>query len=127
MKFTTWSKSLVLVSALLLAVSASAEKAKLQLSNPVLLNGTTLKPGDYKLEWEGTGPTVELSIKQGKNVVAKVSARVVGLDMPGANDAVLTKKNVSGPNSLSGIRFQGKKFALQLGEASEAMQTGSSQ
>jgi len=127
MKFATVSKSLVLGLALLLASSAFAgSKATLQLSNPVLLNGTTLKPGDYKVQWEGTGPNVELTIMQGKNLVAKVPARVVDLQTPAANDAAVTRKNDSGPNSLAGIRFEGKKFALELGESSDGMQAGSS-
>jgi len=127
MKFATLSKSLVLGLAVLLASSAlAATKASLQLSNPVLINGTTLKPGDYKVQWDGSGPNVELSILQGKNVIAKVPARVVDLQAPAANDAAVTQKNASGPNTLAGLRFQGKKFALELGEASDGMAGGSS-
>ncbi len=127
MKFATVSKSLVMGLALLLASSAfAATKAGLQLSNPVLVNGTTLKAGDYKVQWEGSGPSVELSIMQGKNVLAKVPAHIVDLQTPAANDAAVTRKNDSGPNSLSGLRFQGKKFAIELGEASDGMQAGSS-
>ena len=127
MKFATVSKSLVMGLALLLATSAfAATKANLQLSNPVLVNGTTLKPGDYKVQWEGSGPSVELSIMQGKNVLAKVPAHVVDLQTPSANDAAVTRKNDSGPNSLAGLRFQGKKFAIELGEASDGMEAGSS-
>jgi hypothetical protein len=127
MKFATVSKSLVMGLALLLASSAfAATKANLQLNNPVTVNGTNLKPGDYKLQWEGSGPNVELSIVQGKNVVTKVPAHLVQLETPAANDAAVTRSNSSGPNSLAGIRFQGKKFALELGEASDGMQSGSS-
>jgi len=127
MKFATVSKSLVLGLALLLASSAFAgTKASLQLISPVNVNGTTLKPGDYKVQWEGSGPNVELSILQGKNVVAKVPARVVELQTPAANDAAVTRTNESGPNTLAGVRFEGKKFALELGEASDGMQAGSS-
>ena len=89
-------------------------------------SGTTLKPGDYKVQWDGTGPNVELSIIQGKNVVAKVPAHVVDLPSPSANDAAVTKKQDNGPNSLASIRFQGKKFALDLDQASDEMQGGSS-
>ena len=57
MKFVTVSQSLVLGLALLLASSAlAATKGSLQLSNPVTVNGTTLKAGDYKVQWEGAGP-----------------------------------------------------------------------
>ena len=128
MKFATVSKSLVLGLALLLASSAFAgTKANLQLSNPVTLNGTTLKAGDYKVQWEGSGPNVEVSILQGKNVVAKVPAHVVELQTAAPSDAAVTKKNDSGPNTLAGLRFEGKKIALELGEASEGMEAGSSQ
>jgi hypothetical protein len=127
MKFATVSKSLVIGMALLLAASAfAATKASLQLNNPVMVNGTTLKAGDYKVQWEGSAGSVELSIIQGKNVLAKVPAHVIELQTPAGNNAAVTRKNESGPNTLAGVRFQGKKFALELGEASEAMQAGSS-
>jgi len=113
--------------ALVLASSAfGATKASLQLNHPVTVNGTTLKAGDYKLQWEGNGPNVELSILQGKNVVAKVPAHVVELSTPSGNDAAVTQKNDSGTDSLAGIRFQGKKFSLELAETSDGMQAGSS-
>jgi hypothetical protein len=127
MKFATVSKSLVLGLALLLASSAFAgTKANLQINNPVSVNGTTLKAGDYKVQWEGAGPNVELSILHGKDVVAKVPARVIELQAPAASDAAVTRTNGSGPNTLAGLRFEGKKFAIELGEASDAMQAGSS-
>jgi hypothetical protein len=127
MKFATVSKSLVLGLALLLACSAFAgTKANLQLSNPVTLNGTTLNAGDYKVQWEGSGPSVEVSILKGKNVVAKVPAHVIELQTAASSDAAVTKKNDSGPNTLAGLRFEGKKIALELGEASDGMQAGSS-
>jgi hypothetical protein len=129
MKFATLSASKTLVLGLVLVLASSAfagTKANLQLVSPVTLNGTTLKPGDYKVQWEGSGPNVEVSIIQGKNVVAKAPARVVELQTAAANDAAVTQKNDSGPNTLAGIRFQGKKLALELGAASDGMQSGSS-
>jgi len=127
MKFATVSKSLVLGLALLLASSAfAATKGSLQISKPVNVNGTTLKPGDYKVQWEGAGPKVELSILQGKNVVAKVPARVVELQTASSSDAAVTRSDDSGASTLAGLRFQGKKFSLELGEASDGMQAGSS-
>jgi hypothetical protein len=92
----------------------------------VTVNGTTLKPGEYKVQWEGNGPSVELSILKGKNVVATVPAHVVALETPSANDAAVMRQNGSGPDSLSGIRFQGKKFSLDLAQASDTMPAGSS-
>ena len=121
------SKSVVLGLALLLASSAFAAgtKASLQLSNAVTVNGTTLNAGDYKIQWEGNGPNVEVSFVQGKNVVAKAQARLVELPTPAANTAALTHQG-NGANTLDSLRFQGKKISLELGEGGEAMQGGSS-
>jgi hypothetical protein len=127
MKFATVSKMLVLGLALLLASSAfAANKPSLELNHPVTVNGTTLKAGDYKVQWEGNGPNVEISILQGKNVVAKTSARMVELETPAADDAAVTRTTGNGTSSLTAIRFQGKKFSLELAEGSEGMQGGSS-
>ncbi len=126
MKFATVSKSLFMGLALLLATSAfAATKGSLQLTSPVTVNGTMLKAGDYRVEWDGAGPNVELSIIHGKNVVAKVPAHVVTLEKPAAHDAALTQKNGSGPDTLAGVRFEGKKFELDLGQG-DGMQSGGS-
>jgi hypothetical protein len=127
MKFATVSKSLMLGLALLLASSAfAATKGSLQLSSPTTVNGTKLKAGEYKVEWEGSGPAVELSIKQGKNVIAKVPARLVDLNATAVNDAAIVRTNDDGTSSLTGVRFQGKKFGLELGDSSDGMPAGSS-
>jgi hypothetical protein len=126
MKFATVSKSLVIGLALVLASSAfAATKADLSLQSPVTVNGTTLKPGDYKLQWEGAGPNVEVSIMQGKTVVAKVPAKLVDLNAPAANNAAVIQKNADGTGTLNSARFQGKKYALELSESNDGMQAGS--
>ncbi len=127
MKFATISKSVVMGLALLLASSAFAgSKASMTLQSPMTINGAKLKPGDYKLQWEGSGPNVEVSILQGKNVLAKVPAKVVDLNQPANRNATLMTHNNDGTNTLTGARFEGKKFALELGESNDGMQAGSS-
>lgn len=127
MKFATVTKSLVMGLVLLLAGSAfAASKAALTLNHDTTVNGTKLKAGDYKLQWDGSGPDVEVSIVQGKNVVAKVPAKVVDLNSNAANDAAVIKNNSDGTSTLAGVRFAGKKYALELGEAADGMQAGSS-
>jgi hypothetical protein len=127
MKFATSSKSLVMGLALLLASSAfAATKASVVLQNPTTIQGTKLKAGEYKLQWDGTGPNVEVSIMQGKTVLAKVPAKLVDLSLPAQNNAAVVKRNDDGTTTLAGARFEGKKFALELGDSSEGMQAGSS-
>ena len=128
MKFATVSKSLIMGLALLLASSAfAATKVNLTLQNPTTVNGTKLKAGDYKLEWDGSGPNVEVSILQGKAVVAKVPAKVVELNVAAQNNSAVIRKNEDGTTSLTGARFDGKKFALELGESSGGTEAGSSE
>jgi hypothetical protein len=111
------SKSLLLGLALLLATSAfAANKGSLNVQEPVTVNGTRLAPGDYKVAWDGTGPSVELSITQGKKVVAKVPARMVTLENPSQTDAAVVRNNGDGTRSLSEVRLSGKKFAFAVGE-----------
>jgi hypothetical protein len=111
------SKSLFLGLALLLATSAfAANKGSLQIQEPTSANGTKLAPGDYKIEWDGNGPSVELSIMQGKKVIAKVPAHVVDLSRPSQNDAAVVKNNEDGTKTLSEVRLSGKKFAFAVGE-----------
>jgi len=107
----------ILGLALLLATSAfAANKGSLTVQEPITVNGTQLKPGDYKVQWDGNGPSVELSITQGKKVIAKVPAHVVSLETPSENDAAVVKNNGDGTKSLSEVRLSGKKFSLAVGE-----------
>ena len=137
MKFATISGSVVIKSvviksvvmglALLLACSAfAATKASLNLQSSTSINGTNLKAGEYKLVWDGSGPNVEVSIMQGKNVVAKVPGKLVDLNSPAVNSAAVVTMNGDGTSTLSGARFEGKKIALDLAPSSDQMQPGSS-
>jgi hypothetical protein len=127
MKVSAISKTLILGAALMLASSAfAATKASLTLPTSATVNGTTLKAGDYKLQWDGSGPNVEVSIMQGKNVLAKVPAKVVDLPAAAENNAAVVMKNADGTSTLEGARFEGKKYALEIGGTAVSMNSGSS-
>jgi len=51
---------------------------------------------------------------------------VVDLKSPAQNDAAVVTRNDDGTTALAGARFEGKKFAIELGDSSEGMQAGSS-
>jgi len=122
------SKLVVLVVSLLLAVSAFAgesHKASLQTLNTVQVNGKSLPAGEYKLQWEGNGPNVQLSILKNNKVVATTDAHVLQLDRKPANDAAVTSSNADGSRSLQEIRFAGKPFAFTLGTRDQAQMKGS--
>lgn len=111
------SNNLFLGLALLLATSAfAANKGSLSVQEAVTVNGTRLAAGDYKVQWDGNGPNVELSITQGKKVLAKVPARMVNLDQPAQGDSAVVRNNNDGSKSLTEVRLGGKRFAFAVGE-----------
>jgi hypothetical protein len=78
------------------------------------------------VEWDGAGPNVEVSILQGKKVLAKMTAQLVELQVPSPNNAAIVRDNGNGAKTLAGVRFEGKKFSLELGQAADGMPGGSS-
>lgn len=117
------SRNLVTLAgaSLLLAASAFAAgtgKGSLHLYDSVEVQGKELPPGDYKLQWDGQGPTVELSISQGKNTVASVSAQMVNVTQKNPTDGYAARKANDGQNALTEIFFSGKTYELRLGDQS---------
>ncbi len=101
--------TLVAVS-LLLAASAFAAgtgKGTLHLYESVDVQGKQLPPGDYKVEWNGEGPKVALSITM-----------IVG--EKNRTDGYGAKKSDDGKNALTEIFFHGKDFELRLGDQTNA-------
>lgn len=116
MKLSVVSKSLVVGLALLLATAAfAANRGSLAVQEPVSVAGQQLPAGEYHVQWEGTGPNVQLNILNGKKVVATAPARLVDLSQSPSSDAAIVRTNNDGSKSLSEIRFSGKKYALALG------------
>ncbi len=128
MKFAKTFKGLVLGSALLLSTGAfAASKGPLQLTAPATVAGKQLAAGDYTVKWDGNGPSVQLEIIKGKNVVATVPAQVVTLDHASSYDSAVVNTDNGGTRVLSQIRFSGKKMALSVnGDSGGASSSGSS-
>ena len=123
----TFVQALVLACGVLLATSAfAANKGSVQLMHPTQVAGKQLAPGSYKIQWDGSGEQVQLSILQGNKEVASTTARVVQIQPRSPNDNALITVGADGTRSLSQIRFRGKTFALDLGgEGSGAGSSGS--
>ena len=120
------AKTVVLGLAVLLASSAFASnKGSLQVREAIEVNGQQLAPGEYQVNWDGTGPNVEVSIMRGKKEVVKTTAKVVALDKASDYDAAVID-HASGKASVSEVRFAGKKYALAIGATDKAEMNASS-
>jgi len=121
MKF---AKYLLLLAgvALLLPLSAMAKdngsnnSGKFTVAENVKVGSTELKPGNYKVEWDGSGDSVQVKIMQGKNTVATTSGKLVSHDNPAPYNAVILNDASGGGKAISEIDFGKRKEALVLSE-----------
>lgn len=123
MRFPLFSRFLLLTVGGLLAMGAYAagvsHKGNLHISDPVEVNGKQLSAGDYTVTWDGEGPDVTLHIARGHKEIAAAPAKVVSLSEKSSDDAALVMNNPSGKRDLTGVRFAGKAFELDLTGASQ--------
>jgi hypothetical protein len=127
MKFGNFFKGLLLGLTLLLAIGAfAANKGSMQILNTVTVSGKTLSPGEYSLKWDGTGQNVQVSILKNNKVVATTPARLVDLNESSQSNVALVKSGGDGSRSLSEVRFEGKKYSLQIGEDAGMAEAGGS-
>lgn len=75
------SKSLIAAATVFLipslAFAGPKKSANVKLDQPVNVAGTQLEPGQYKLNWEGSGQDITVSFVEGKKTVATVPAKLV--------------------------------------------------
>ncbi len=127
MRKTKFTAALLTFSLLLVAsaIAGNSNKGTLNVDETVTVGGKSLPAGKYQVEWAGTGPSVELSISDGRETVAKVPAQVLSLTKAEAESGYSTDTDKAGNKALTGIFFRGKKYQLSIGEASAATATPS--
>lgn len=117
------SKIIITAVAAMLLLSSGAfaqEKGKLNLSENVTVQGKVLKPGNYKVTWEGTGSNVQLSIIQGRDTVVTVPATIVAGQNSNLANAYGTRMEADGSKSLEAYYPEGKKIVLEVGQKEAA-------
>jgi hypothetical protein len=66
MRTSKFTGVLIGFAMLLTANAFAAYKGSMQVQSPVMVGETQLPAGDYTVQWEGTGPDLELTIKTGQ-------------------------------------------------------------
>jgi hypothetical protein len=107
----------VLSLACLLGFGGSAYAARnnahsVDISHVVQIGGTTLKPGNYKVEWQGTGPAVQVSFQQNGKTVVTAPGTLKTNDDQVTQDAIVTEATGAGASTLKEIDFGHQKEAL---------------
>ena len=101
------------------AFAGDANKGKLHLQDKTIVDGKPLNPGNYTVEWTGTGPTVQVALLQGKQTVATFPAHVTEQPAPNHDDAYGSTPEPDGSKRLTVIYISGKRTNLEL-EQNEA-------
>src|SRR6202790_3427605 len=94
------------------AYAARNSAHSVEISNTVQIGTTKLKPGNYKVEWQGTGPAVEVSFQQNGKTVVTAPGTLKTNDDEVTQDAIVTEGVSTGTSTLKEIRCGHQKAAL---------------
>jgi len=108
------------------AFAGDANKGKLHLLDKTSVDGKPLNPGNYTVEWTGSGPSVQVTLLQGKQTVATFSAHVTEEPTPNRDDAYGSAPEPDGSRRLTAIYISGKRTALQLEQNQASTQSSMS-
>lgn len=107
-----------LLSVLLLApiplLARDANSRSVNLSDKVVVAGHQLDPGHYKIEWQQSGPRVEVNFIQAGKTVASVPATLKTNDAQVTQDDIVTRQTASNQERLTEIDFGHQKEALMF-------------
>ena len=82
MKRWFFSLAFLLCVLALSAMAGTKQSASIQISEPIVISGTHLEPGEYRVHWSGTGSDVQVQFLQGKKELASVPATLVSQHNP---------------------------------------------
>ena len=102
----------LITTAGLFADSKSKDRGNLNLASPTQIGSTQVSPGDYKVEWSGTGDNVQVNILKGKNVVATTEGKLVELSKKAENNSVTTRALDNDTRALVEIQFDNRTESL---------------
>jgi hypothetical protein len=109
---------LAVMIALTLSLSAAADggKTTIKLFQGASLNGKTLAAGEYKVKWQRQSAEADVTFSQGKQEITTVRGKFVEREQPSPYTAVVTKPNGDGTETITELRFEGKKEVLVLNQ-----------
>jgi len=88
--------------------AAKSHSVEVSLAVPTAVSGTMIPAGDYHFRWTGDTPKVDVTVMDGRKVVAKASATVQERTEAVNDEEVLARKAASGSQVLEEVRLPGK-------------------
>jgi hypothetical protein len=91
------------------AFARDKNQHSVEIPDAVQVGGTQLQPGNYKVEWQGTGPNVQVTFLQNGKTVATAAGTLKTNDQQVTSDQVVTD---TASKTLNEIDFRRDKAAL---------------
>jgi len=95
------------------ALARDKNQHPVDIPDAVQVGSTRLNPGSYKVEWQGTGPLVQVSFLLDGKTVATASGTLKMNDNEATNDAIVMNADTK---TLEEIDFGRQKEALVFGQ-----------
>lgn len=119
---TLFGAALLLASC---AIAGETNKTNITVADKVSVEGKTIEPGRYQVEWTGNGPNVQVTVARGKQQVASFPAKLTENATSNATSAYSTSASADGSKSLTAIYVGGKKYILEVDQASASREAAS--
>jgi hypothetical protein len=101
----------------LTTLAASKNSQSVNIAEAVTVANTQLQPGDYKVEWSGSGPDVQVTFLKNNKPVATAPAKLESQKNP-YNGAVETTTEPDNSKALQAIQFKDKSLKFGQGNGS---------
>jgi hypothetical protein len=96
--------------------AADTTTRSVTIGDPVTVGTTHLKPGHYKVEWQGTGPAVQVNFVRNGKTVATAPAKLQTNDSQIKQDDIVMDRTSAQHQKLKEIDFSHQKEALMFGQ-----------
>jgi hypothetical protein len=113
-------KHMVLTTVMLIvpiALQASPkDSAKVTFDESVTIGGIQIRAGDYHVQWEGTGTSVEVTIIQAKKIVVRTAATLVEGNTP--YDGAVDLKKEGNTTTVKAITWKNRSLYFDQADGS---------
>ena len=110
-KYTALLSMLALLSTVS-ALAGDKNQHSVEISESVQVGNTQLKPGSYKVEWEGNGPEIQVAFVRDGKTVATVPGTLKTNDSQVTQDDIVTDTTSANTKTLKEIDFGRDKESL---------------
>ncbi len=92
--------------------ASKSQSATVTLDRTVTINGKAVAAGEYKFTWTESGTGVDVTVKDGRKVLAESPATLDHRDKKFTTTGVVSRKDKNGNEAIAQLQLGGKKEAL---------------